>query len=80
MGNKAQGSSRMAKLFALEVGEKYTFLATCQAQSLRVDIARRNSGTIEADRKKFKINETYDKGDRYITVTRILTRKVNQGV
>lgn len=74
---KFKKPSRMQQIFALDIGEKFKFVATCSAQALRVDISRKNA-TLFAGKKSFTINETYEDGVRYLTVTRIKLREVKQ--
>lgn len=68
--------SKMHQIMSLGINEKVTFVAKGSAQALRVDINRKNKLMLEEDRKRFRINETFDKGVRYLTVTRLKKREI----
>lgn len=76
MSTSYRVGSRMHQIMSLGINEKMTFAAKGSAQALRVDISRKNNLIAEPDRKRFRINETYENGVRYLTVTRLKKREI----
>lgn len=68
--------SKMDQAFKLKVGESVVFTGGGSAQTMRVELSRKNASRVLKQRFCFKVSEKNLEGLRHVTVTRIKQRVI----